>query len=258
MINNTVYEKKHYYALILKNIGILKNKIDEDVLNNELSKARSYEIVDLYNRTLLQFIEEGASFQLIKDATNSSNDKVQVIIDGVTYYCLTSDAKIILGPRYKDVLKEEYSGLSQDELNEAKTKKQPSLDNTNVQLLEETKSVLNEIRDSQKQQSTQTSSQTQPKTMQQYRQSREEERYRLEQARKKKKKAKNTVKTIITLLIILFLGFLIKTTPSLNQAFKNTSYELKKVLLTDEESKQEIDENADANIADEINSNTGN
>ena len=109
-INNVLYEKKHRYMLILKQINILYNQANDEVLNNEIPAFKAKQIKDMYNQTLIGLIEEGVEYQYIKNSSDSSKDIISITIDGLNYRCKNTDIKDILDNRYEDVMGISYTG----------------------------------------------------------------------------------------------------------------------------------------------------
>lgn len=128
--NNSLYGKKHRYMLILKELNILKAQIDNEVLNDGLSKVRSQEIHDIYARVIVGLIEEGVIYQYVKDANDIKKDKIQLCIDGTIYECRNIDIREILKERYDIVMQKQYSGPSFKEIQNSREKnKDPELKN---------------------------------------------------------------------------------------------------------------------------------
>lgn len=136
--NNILYEKKHRYMLILKEINILYNQTNTEVLNNEIPAFKAKQIKDMYNQTLIGLIEEGVKYQYIKDSKNSAKDIISITIDGLNYRCKNTDLKDILGDRYKDVMGIEYKGPNRKNVekneNDYKIPEMPKdVSNSNIQ-----------------------------------------------------------------------------------------------------------------------------
>lgn len=108
--NNVLYEKKHRFMLILKEINILYNQADDEVINNEIPAFKAKQIKDMYNYTVIGLLEEGVQYQYIKDSKDSSKDIISVTIDGLNYRCKNTELYNILKNRYKDVMGIEYNG----------------------------------------------------------------------------------------------------------------------------------------------------
>lgn len=107
---NVLYEKKHRYIMILKEINVLYNQADSEVENNKIPPFKAKQIKDMYNQTLIGLIEEGLEYQYIKDNSNSANDIISITIDGINYRCKNTDIKELLNDRYQDVMGIEYRG----------------------------------------------------------------------------------------------------------------------------------------------------
>lgn len=111
-INNTIYEKKHHYMMILEEINILKNQIEDEVLNSGLKKSYSIDIQELYVRTIIGLIGEGVQYEYIKNNDDPVKDIIRLDIDGHRYECKNIDIKDVLDDRYKAVMKTPYEGPS--------------------------------------------------------------------------------------------------------------------------------------------------
>ena len=146
--NNTLYEKKHHYMFILKELTILKNQVEHEVLNEGLPKIHAQEIQDMYNRTIVGLLEEGAVYQYIKDAKDPNKDIIKLNIDGSEYKCRNIDIREILEIRYDDVMKISYNGPTFKEIQKKKDKnKDLSVQNTSSQSSEDVKNLLLGIKD---------------------------------------------------------------------------------------------------------------
>lgn len=108
--NNVLYEKKHRYMLILKEINVLYNQADDEVLNNKIPAFKAKQIKDMYNQTLIGLIEEGVEYQYIKDNRKSENDIISITVDGLNYRCKNTDIKELLDDRYEDIMGIPYKG----------------------------------------------------------------------------------------------------------------------------------------------------
>lgn len=103
-INNTLYEKKHYYMIILKELGTLKQQMESEALSGTVSKARLDEIYEMYNILFVGLLREGLQYQYIKNATDYKKDIIRLSVDGVNYDCNNSDIFRILNDEYEYVL----------------------------------------------------------------------------------------------------------------------------------------------------------
>lgn len=108
--NNILYEKKHRYMLVLKEINTLYVQASEEVLNNEIPAFKAKQIKDMYNQTLIGLIEEGVDYQYIQNTDNPEKDIVCITADGLNYRCKNTDLKEILKDRYEDVMGIRYAG----------------------------------------------------------------------------------------------------------------------------------------------------
>lgn len=126
--NNTIYEKKHHYMFILKELGVLKNQMEYETLNENLSKTRLQETYDMYNLLIVGLIREGIKFQYIKDSKDSKKDIIRLPIDGVNYDCLNTSIKAILKDEYDDIMGLSYMGPDIDTVIPSVIKKETKKD----------------------------------------------------------------------------------------------------------------------------------
>lgn len=120
--NNTIYDRKHRYMFILRDLTALKNQISYEVLNDGLSKARAIEIQDIYTRIIVSLIEEGVTYEYIDNATNPKDDVIRLHIDGSIYECRNIDIREVLEDRYEEVMSERYKGPSFSKIQKDKRK----------------------------------------------------------------------------------------------------------------------------------------
>lgn len=134
--NNTLYEKKHHYMFILKELTILKNQTEHEVLEEGLPKVYSQEIKDLYTRVIVGLLEEGVKYQYVKDSSDSKKDIISMKIDGNTYECRNIDVREILEDRYEEIMHKNYQGPSLREINKLRSnnQQQPANDVKNLLL----------------------------------------------------------------------------------------------------------------------------
>ena len=118
--NNSLYEKKHRYMFILKELSILKNQIDNEVLNEGLPKVYATEIRDIYTRIIVGLLEEGVSYQFVKDATDPKKNLIRVPVDGSYYECRNIDVREILEDRYDEIMNIQYDGPTFKEIQQSR------------------------------------------------------------------------------------------------------------------------------------------
>lgn len=129
--NNTIYDRKHRYMFILRDLTALKNQISYEVLNDGLSKARAIEIQDIYTRIIVSLIEEGVTYEYIDNATNPKDDVIRLHIDGSIYECRNIDIREVLEDRYEEVMSERYKGPSFSKIQKDKRKNAAADDSLN-------------------------------------------------------------------------------------------------------------------------------
>ena len=104
-INNTIFEKRHHYMLIMREAQILRQQIQIDVLDEHLPKIRMTEINKIWNETFIGLLREGLAYQYIKNANYPEKDIVRLTIDSVNYDCEAVTLKQLLQKEYASVLK---------------------------------------------------------------------------------------------------------------------------------------------------------
>lgn len=122
MTNNTLYEKKHHYMFVLKELTVLKNQTEYEVLNEGLPKARLKEVCDIYTRVIVELLEEDVPYEYVKDSSDSKKDVLKFYIDGNTYECKNIDVREILEDRYAEVMERKYTGPSFREIQKTREK----------------------------------------------------------------------------------------------------------------------------------------
>lgn len=114
-INNTLYEKKHHYMIILKELGVLKRQMENEALKGNVSKTRLNEIYEMYNYLFVGLLREGLHFQYIKDASDPRKDIIRLCVDNLNYDCNNYDIKRILKDEYTEILKIPNPEIKNDE-----------------------------------------------------------------------------------------------------------------------------------------------
>ncbi len=142
--NNTIYEKKHHYMLVLKELTILKNQIDDEVLNTGLKKTYSIDIQSLYVRTIIGLIEEGVEYQYIKDDTDAKKDIIRLEIDGIKYECKNIEIREVLEDRYDSVMNLQYEGPSFKQITDIRKNNEDKHNSEVKELLVGLKDVISE------------------------------------------------------------------------------------------------------------------
>lgn len=104
-INNTIFEKKHHYMLIMRETEILKKQMEYEVLSEEISNDRLQEVYRIFNMVFIGLLREGLAYQYIKNADNSKKDIIKITIDNIEYDCKVTVLKKLLGDEYYDVMK---------------------------------------------------------------------------------------------------------------------------------------------------------
>lgn len=131
--NNILYDKKHRYMLILKELNILRTQTDTEVLNEGLPKVYAQEIKDIYTRIMVGLLEEGVTYQYVKNSVDSKKDLIKLYIDGNVYECRNIDVREILEDRYDEVMNAEYNGPSFMDIQKSRKKNEDSTAKGNLQ-----------------------------------------------------------------------------------------------------------------------------
>ena len=131
--NNVLYDKKHRYMLILKELNILRNQTDTEVLNEGLPKVYAQEIKDIYTRVIVGLLEEGVTYQYVKDSVDSKKDLIRLYIDGNVYNCRNMDVREILEDRYDEVMNAEYNGPTFRDINKSRKNNEDPTSKNNLQ-----------------------------------------------------------------------------------------------------------------------------
>lgn len=118
MVNNTVYEKKHRYMLILKQINVLYNQADIEVSSHKIPAFRAKQIKDMYNQTLVGLIEEGIEYQYLKNEEFPEDDLISITVDGINYRCKNTDIYNLLKDKYESVMGIPYTGPMEENMKE--------------------------------------------------------------------------------------------------------------------------------------------
>lgn len=105
IINNTLFEKKHHYMFVMKEIQILRQQMEAEALNDEISRARLDEIRSIWNLVFIGLLREGLSYQYIKNANNPKKDMIRLTIDNINYDCYQVIVEAALKDEYDAVMK---------------------------------------------------------------------------------------------------------------------------------------------------------
>jgi hypothetical protein len=108
--NNTIYQTKHYYAFMLKELKAVKNQTELEVKNGSVKQQKLNEVYETYQRVIVGLIREGIDFQYLKDENNPANSVVKIKVDDVEYECLNTAIRNILKDDYKEVMGFAYDG----------------------------------------------------------------------------------------------------------------------------------------------------
>lgn len=121
IINNTLFENKHYYMLSLKEINVLKEKVQSEVLelspedlNSETYEGLSNQLKEITRIWELMFIgllREGLEFQYIENTNKKEKDLIRIVVDNINYECKATIVLEILKEDIRYVLKDLYEEL---------------------------------------------------------------------------------------------------------------------------------------------------
>ena len=103
-INNTLFERKHHYVTILKESELLKQQMNEEMLDGAISASRLDEINYICNLAFAGLLQEGLEFRYSRD-TNPSKEALIMTIDHVDYRCRVTALRSILRDKLDDYLK---------------------------------------------------------------------------------------------------------------------------------------------------------
>ncbi len=111
-VSNDIYQSKHYYAFILKELKAIKSKTERAVKEGTASKEQLREIYTSYQIAIIGLIREGISYQYVKDTEIPENSLIRIKVDGVEYDCLNTAVKELLQDDYESVMGIPYDGPS--------------------------------------------------------------------------------------------------------------------------------------------------
>lgn len=111
IVNNTLFEKKHHYMFIMKEVEILKRQMEREALDNEISRSRLDEIRTVWNLTFIGLLREGLEYQYIKNANNPNKDMIRLTIDNINYDCYVLIIEKALKDEYESVMKLKDRGI---------------------------------------------------------------------------------------------------------------------------------------------------
>jgi len=102
-INNTLFERKHHYVTILKESELLKQQMNEEVLDGTISATRLDEINHICTLAFAGLLQEGLEFRYSRD-TNISKESLIMTIDHIDYRCKVNALRGILRDKLDDYL----------------------------------------------------------------------------------------------------------------------------------------------------------
>lgn len=108
--NNVVYQSKHYYAFMLKELKTIKAEVENEVKQGSADQKKLTEIYETYQRVIVGLIREGADFQYIKNQTAPENSIIRLKVDNIEYECLNTSIRNILKDDYQQVMGFPYDG----------------------------------------------------------------------------------------------------------------------------------------------------
>ena len=135
IINNTLFEKKHHYMFIMKEIQILREQMETEALNDEISRSRLDEIRSIWNLVFVGLLREGLSYQYIKNANNPKKDMIRLTIDNINYDCYQVIVEAALKEEYEEVMK--IKNISSDKTSDKNKNKLEKLKEKNVNTIDE-------------------------------------------------------------------------------------------------------------------------
>lgn len=129
-VNHTVFEKKHHYMTIMKEIEKLRRQMEYEALNDSISKERLNELYNTRELIFAGLLREGLLYQYIQNASTPEEDKIRLTVDNVDYDCKVSSLKSILKNDFDFIIKEkERSDLVKPKIIENNKNEETSLEN---------------------------------------------------------------------------------------------------------------------------------